>query len=325
MPKIYELPASIGAATLGAGISPDRPPRIIRDEPIGAQPQRSTWATTKPMQMSLQMLEDQMKTGQRSVTRWFDAQAAILSEQHLDSDKYKTEYGRLQRQATTKYAEVRAKAEAQANHIESLRKLVEAGTFTDKQMEQAMLVMAGHSAEHVRATYAQYKQQKPMARMKDLKYQAERIEAFRDRFVDDRTDIFGKGLWRKNPKTEKRTDIRAKEEERQAYDDAGTQLYNIQMEMTGLFDELSPLEKTAQAGSRAVERFGKGHIPPLAAQRAFDALDIGGRFITKPTPVSEGQPTEREFHKTIKDLKAAGSIKKAKAYYNKWVKKIWQE
>ena len=294
MPRIYELPASVGAATLGAGISPDRPPRIIRDEPVRAQPQQSTWITTDSMKMSLKMLDDQMKTGQHGVTQWFDAQAAILSQQQFDSDRYKTEYGRLQRQATTKYAEVKAKAEAQANHIESLRKLVEAGTFTDKQMEQAMLVMAGHSAEHVRATYAQYKQQKPMARLRELKYQAERIEAFRDRFVDDRTDVFGKGLWRKNPKTEKRTDIRAKEEERQSYDNAGTQLYNIQMEMTELFDELSPLEKTAQAGSRAVERFGmKERLGRLAKYGAFGLPGLVYSKLTKPELAPEVTPKKK--------------------------------
>ena len=263
------------------------------------QPQRPQ---QQEFNQSVQMLENQRKKELNDVTRWFDVQAAILDQGQLDPDKHRAAYTRLQQQAATQRTEAQAKYTAYAQQIKTMQGLVERRTMQPEQMQQTMLVMAGFSVGDVQRWATTKKQregkQKPMAQLRDLKYQADRIEAFRDRFVDDRTDVFGKGLWRKNPKTEKRTDIRAKEEERQAYDNAGAQLYNIQTEMIEVFDLLSPLEKDAQAGSRAIDRFGGGRKPPLSGRR--QALGFGGfgsMGVAPPTPVSKKQPTREELMK----------------------------
>ena len=313
MPRIYELPASAGVATLGAGISPDRPPRIIRGELTGAQsqqPQRLTWTATKRMEAANKMLEDQMKMGRRNVSQWFDAQAAILSEGQLEPKKHEAAYRRLQQQQQTKYAEIKAKAEAQAYQIKSMMKLVDTGTLTSEQMEQTMFVMAGVPAEHVRATYAKIKPQKPSAQLNEIDSQLKKIAAFMDQFDDYRDDPWWKPgkkgtIWY-TPKIggkETGPKRRIKESETellQALDDAKSRAAELRRAQAEIFKTMTPMEQYARRGSRAVDRFALGGDTPQGA------LGIGDMQIPEPAPAKPKHLTEDI---AIAILKEAGGDK----------------
>ena len=301
MPKIYELPAQTGAE-----------PDLMRGGPVTRAPfreQQQPPGSDDP----IRMLTNQESMELNNVTRWFDSQTAILDQQQLDPDKHRAAYARLQSQATTQRTEVRAKHVTNAQQIKNMQKLVESGILAPEQMQATMLVMVGVPVEHVRATFAQQKKQKPMAQLRDLRFQADRIQAFRGRFVDHRKDIFGKGLWRAHPDTGKKTDIPANKDERQAYVDAETQLYIIQTRMAELFEDLSPLEKLSEAGRRAVERFGmekerlgEGRVPmPTGRWGGVPGRvqPFSGIQVSEPAPEEQPTATELKKQKTRKAYK----------------------
>ncbi len=316
MPRIDYLPAMSGsnAAELSRTVFNTRPSAVSSQG--SAQPQRQSQGYTQ----SIQMLDNQRSDALNSVTRWFDAQAVILDGQQFEPDRYKREYANLQRQAMNKRTAVQANSVAQARQIEGMQKLVQTGMLAPEQMEQTMLVMAGVPAERVREMFKQEQQQRPMTRLRDLKYTAERIENWRARFKDSRREDkhgkkLGDRLYLVNPSTEKATDTKAGFDATVAYDDAETRLNDIQLEMQQLYNEISPLEKTSIAGEQAYQRFGKtrrGLLGRIAGSGAFGLVGLGLAKLTE----SKFAPAVQE---QLEQQSTAGKIisePKSKAEYD---------
>ena len=322
MPKIYELPAQTGAE-----------PGLMRGGPVTRAPfreQQQPPGSDDP----IRMLTNQESMELNNVTRWFDSQTAILDQQQLDPDKHRAAYARLQSQATTQRTEVRAKHVTNAQQIKNMQKLVESGILAPEQMQATMLVMVGVPPAHIKAAFAQEKRQKPIARLRDLKFNAERISNWQSQFDFDKKDnliLVDKDSGKKLRGTS--------DDEKKAYEDADYRLWAIQEEMWGLYEEISPLEKLSMAGSRAVERFGGGRKRLDESKRRRTALQKQDWFSSElrlfPGSIheeqlqekrlqSEKKPTETEFLQTVERLKTT-DLGKAKTYYNKWVKKIWRE
>ena len=262
MPRIYELPAQTGAE-----------PDLMAGGPVQRSQPQQPQGSANPRQM----LAGQMDQELNNVTRMFDVNVSALDQQMLEPDKYKTQYANLQRQASNQRIAIQAKHEAAARQIKNMQKLVEAELMSPEQMQINMLDMAGMPVNDLKAAVAQRRRQKPIARMRDLIYIADRMERFRARFTEKK----GK-LYRVNPDTGKRGPL-ASEAEIKEYNTMELRLQAGDEEMQQLRQEISPLEQTAMAGTMAVRQFGAGkkrnwkQIAQRAAMGTF-GLTLPGRI-----------------------------------------------
>lgn len=285
MPRIYELPAMAG---------PSSESLIIEHAPgatpgFGGRPQQQSQGSADPRRM----MANQMDMELNSVTQWFDSQVSIIDQQQLEPDKYKSEYAKLQRQAMNQRVAIQAKHQATAQQIKNMQKLVEDGILAPEQMQSTMLVMAGVPVEHVRRMFAQVQRQKPSTRLNELDSIGKKLVAFQQQFEDYRGPHLFRGrerekLYYTDPTGTRR---KASKAEIEAYDDITTQIAALDREQQQIFSTLTPLEQYAQAGTRAVERFGMGRRPSLARQR------FGGVRITEPAPAKREQSTATELRK----------------------------
>lgn len=309
-PRIYELPA--GSTPESESLEIWHTPATV---PGGARP---GWGLPiqrereRDLTTSKQILENLRNKEFNDVTRWFDAQAAVLDQQRLDPERHKAAYARLQSQAMNQRTEIQAKHIANAQHIKIMQDMADAGAISPDQMQQTVLVMAGFPVRDVQRWAVGRKQQKPITRLRDLTYQAERIQAFRNRFVDDRRENragekIGNQLYLVNRDTGKKTDTKASFDAITAYDDAELQLDTIQEEMIETFNLLSPLEKSAQAGAQAIERFGmgrRGRLGRMAARGAFGLAGLAIAKLTEPEKLTEFErkprPTKEQPQKIMR-------------------------
>lgn len=274
MPRIYELPAQTGAE-----------PDLMRGGPVQRRQPQQPQGSANPKQM----LANQMDMELNNVTREFDVNVSALDQQQLEPDKYKTQYANLQRQAMNQRVAIQAKHEAAAQQIKNMQKLVEDGILAPEQMQSTMLVMAGVPVEHVRRAFAQAQRVKPSTRLNELASVAKKVTAFRGQFDDERLDPWYKGgkgsLWYTDPTGKKR---KASAGEIEAYDVTTTQLAELDRAQQEIFRMMTPMEQYAQAGSRAVERFGMGRRP----------MPTGRWGVPAPEPApKKREPTAAELRK----------------------------
>ena len=282
MPRIYELPAQTGAE-----------PGLMAGGPVQrSQPQQSQ-SSADPRRM----MANQGDMELNNVTREFDTNISALDQQMLEPDKYKAEYAKLQRRAMNQRVAIMAKYEAAAQQIKNMQKLVEAELMSPEQMQINTLSMAGVPVEHVRAAFAQQRQQKPSAMLNEIDSQLKKIAGFVDQFDDYREDPWWKPgkkgtVWFTPKIGGEKTGPRRKlkEGELEALDDAKDRAGELRQAQWKIFETMTPLEQYAQAGSRAVSRFGMGRAPSLARQR------FGGVRITEPAPKKK-EPTAAELRK----------------------------
>ena len=278
MPRIYELPAGVNQQL-------DVTPRRSVQRP---QQRRRQQGSANPRQM----LASQMDMELNNITRWFDSQVGVLDQQQLEPDKYKAAYARLQQQGMNQRVAAQAKYEGMARQIKNMQALVRDGILTQDQMQSTMLVMAGIPIQHIKAAFAQKERQKPMARLRDLKFVSDRMEIFRANFKEKR----GK-LYLFNPKTKKILRS-ASEAETKEYDTSEFRLNEVDREMWQLYNEVSPLERTALAGMMAARQRAKGARPitGMAALGAPFGGGITGLELTPPVAAKK-QPTAVELRK----------------------------
>ncbi|KKN32566.1 hypothetical protein LCGC14_0812460 [marine sediment metagenome] len=276
MPKIYELPASS---------TPENRSLVIEHAPRFRQPQQQqSQGSADPRQMMAGQMDQELN----SVTQWFDSQVSVLDQGQLEPDKYKSEYMKLQRQAASQRVAIQAKHQAAAQQIKNMQALVEDGMLAPEQMQATMLVMAGVDRAHVKAMFAQQKQASPRVQLNNATALMKKEIAFRSNFEDHRKDIFGKGLFYIDPATGRKR--KASEAERDEYNNSASRLGQLAERRAELFNILTPLEKMAESGAQAVDRYGMGREP-------LSTAGFGGFGSMGVAPPRRKQPTREELIK----------------------------
>ncbi len=248
MPRIYELPA--GAGPSSESLVFEHAPGSPTAQRFNPQQQQQPQGSADPRQMMAQRMDAELN----NVTREFDSQVGLLDQQQLEPDQYKRAYANLQSKAMNQRVAIQAKHQAAAQQIKNMQKLVKDDLLAPKDMEATMLVMAGVPTEHVRKMFAQREQQKPMTRIKDLKYIADRMEMFRSNFTDKSGRLYlvdGKGKKLRS----------ASEAEEQEYQTTALRLREIDKEMWNLYNEVSPIERDSISGMMAMRKHIESQRP----------------------------------------------------------------
>lgn len=116
----------------------------------------------------VEMLANQMDMELGQIGQWFDSQIYALDREQLEPDKHKKEYEKLQKQAADARLQIQAKHEATAQQLKNMQALVQNGTLTQHQYNQAALVMAGIPAEQVREAFEIPKQKNTIQALRDV-------------------------------------------------------------------------------------------------------------------------------------------------------------